>query len=325
MIILLLCWTFTIQQDVEWLEYFAGTGNLTRVMTAAQYKSFRFDILDNNRPANRRSNFMDLTEASGFALATLWLLRAVEDNFALHLGLKCSSFSKMNVGTSSRSACTSIGWEKFASVLIGNCLLERSCLLILLATALGGCWSLEQPGGALTEFYPTFRHTIQSIFQNGGPTAVQCVRWWMGHYNSSTPKRHYAYSNSTSVLKIDKGVLQGWKRKGKKKVTTAERYVDASGRKRYKGTSKLRGTEVYPMPFAREFCDLVEELKSNVQGKPQLPDPIPSALETFHHGFELANPELYRQVNLASVYNYLRRSKQLRIPHDWLPFMPEQL
>ena len=24
-------------------------------------------------------------------------------------------------------------------------------------------------------------------------------------------------------------------------------------------------------------------------GKPQLPDPIPSALETFHHGFELAN------------------------------------
>ena len=55
-------------QDVEWLEYFAGTGNLTRVMTAAQYKSFRFDILDNNRPANRRSNFMDLTEASGFAL-----------------------------------------------------------------------------------------------------------------------------------------------------------------------------------------------------------------------------------------------------------------
>ena len=55
-------------QDVEWLEYFAGTGNLTRVMTAAQYKGFRFDILDNNRPGNRRSNFMDLTESSGFAL-----------------------------------------------------------------------------------------------------------------------------------------------------------------------------------------------------------------------------------------------------------------
>ena len=53
-------------QDVEWLEFFAGTGNLTQVMMAAQYKSFRFDLMDNTRPANRRSNFMDLTEASGF-------------------------------------------------------------------------------------------------------------------------------------------------------------------------------------------------------------------------------------------------------------------
>ena len=79
------------------------------------------------------------------------------------------------------------------------------------------------------------------------------------------------------------------------------------------------------MQFAREFCDLVEELKSNVLGKPQLPDPVPPALETFHNGFEWANPELYRQVNLASVYNYLRRSKQLRIPHDWQPFLPEKL
>jgi len=78
----------------------------------------------------------------------------------------------------------------------------------------------------------------------------------MGHYNSSTPKRHYAYSNSTSVLKIDKGVLQGWKRKGKKKVTTAERYVDASGRKRYKGTSKLRGTETLDFNL-RHICGYI--------------------------------------------------------------------
>ena len=65
----------------------------------------------------------------------------------------------------------------------------------------------------------------------------------MGHYGSSTPKRHYAYSNSSSILKIDKGVLQGWKRKGKNKVATAKHYVDSSGRKRYQGTSQLRSTE----------------------------------------------------------------------------------
>jgi len=63
----------------------------------------------------------------------------------------------------------------------------------------------------------------------------------MGHYNSATPKRHYAYSNSKVIKKIDKGKLQGWR--GKTKVATAEHYVDGTGRKRYKGTSNLRGTE----------------------------------------------------------------------------------
>ena len=41
-----------------------------------------------------------------------------------------------------------------------------------LATCLGGVWSLEQPSGALTEYYPAFRETIKHIFSCGGPTAV---------------------------------------------------------------------------------------------------------------------------------------------------------
>ncbi len=77
----------------------------------------------------------------------------------------------------------------------------------------------------------------------------------MGHYKSPTPKRHYAYSNSKAIHKIDKGVLQGWK-SNQKKIVTAERYVDASGRKRYKGTSKLRGTE--PLDFRQnKFYDVL--------------------------------------------------------------------
>ena len=61
----------------------------------------------------------------------------------------------------------------------------RSCILILLATALGGIWSLEQPGGAITEYYPAFRLTLQHIFECGGPTAV---RAWIFEkvYNTST-------------------------------------------------------------------------------------------------------------------------------------------
>ena len=64
----------------------------------------------------------------------------------------------------------------------------------------------------------------------------------MGHYKSATPKRHYGYANTTAIHKIDKGVLQKWKSRGKK-VVTAERYVDKSGKARYKGTKSLRSTE----------------------------------------------------------------------------------
>lgn len=53
----------------------------------------------------------------------------------------------------------------------------RSCLLIYLATCLGGVWSLEQPAGALTEYYPAFRETIQNIFECGGPTAARAPFW----------------------------------------------------------------------------------------------------------------------------------------------------
>lgn len=134
-------------------------------MAAAQYRSIRFDLLDNDKPHHRRSNFMNLAHPSGFAflgwiwchkiyiymlwnnvseqlayccqtslpmkvvkprLATLFMLRTVEGDFGCHLGLKCSSFCKMNIGTSTRSACAAIGWEPYESVSLGNMLLERT-------------------------------------------------------------------------------------------------------------------------------------------------------------------------------------------------------
>lgn len=116
-------------------------------------KSARFDILDHQQGHQRKSNFMDLTHASGFLLltchgtyckiqlvnwrgqispmadlrlATLFMLRGIPDDFGSHFGLKCSSFTKMNVGTSCRSAATPIGFEGYKSVVVGNTLLERS-------------------------------------------------------------------------------------------------------------------------------------------------------------------------------------------------------
>lgn len=138
-------------QEIYWVEFFAGLGNLTTMMRASQYRSFRFDIEDHQQKPHRSSNFMDLTHASGFGflgfpvllffcnptfdrthhfcqprLAILALLRCIEQDFACHFGIKCSSFSKVNIGTSQRSACDAIGFTGYASVINGNILLERT-------------------------------------------------------------------------------------------------------------------------------------------------------------------------------------------------------
>lgn len=71
----------------------------------------------------------------------------------------CSSFSAVNVGTSKRSATTPLGDTNLSYMNLGNLLLSRTILLILLATCLGRTWVVEQPGGSLLPFYPGWEET----------------------------------------------------------------------------------------------------------------------------------------------------------------------
>lgn len=48
----------------------------------------------------------------------------------------------------------------------------RTCILALLATALGAVWTVEQPLGSVLEFYPAFRRLLSSVFACGGEYAV---------------------------------------------------------------------------------------------------------------------------------------------------------
>ena len=57
-------------------------------------------------------------------------------------------------------------------------LLCRTCALVLLCTALGGAWSLEQPSGSLLEYFPTWTYVVRKIFDNGGPEAVTSSFGW---------------------------------------------------------------------------------------------------------------------------------------------------
>lgn len=145
----------------------------------------------------------------------------------------------------------------------------------------------------------------------------------MGHYKADTPKRHYAYGNSKAIKKIDKGKLAGWKPKASK-VVTAQHYVDKSGKKRYKGTKQLRSTEIYPMPFAREYADLLEDMKRTRPKFPEAPQDVPPAVVTFQQ-LDCADPSIWRHAHLAETFNYIRKSRRLRIPAEWQHLIPDKL
>ena len=74
---------------------------------------------------------------------------------------------------------------------------------------------------------------------------VTRVSWWMAHYGGLSPKRHYAWSNSPAIKRLDKGRLQWKKLKATLPYTlkTVKKYVDSENRIKYHGTSQLRTTE----------------------------------------------------------------------------------
>lgn len=72
-------------------------------------------------------DFSMLASYSRLRTALSVVLRGdVDYGWLAHFALKCSSWTSVNSGTSSRSACSSVGNTEFASVREGNCLGSRS-------------------------------------------------------------------------------------------------------------------------------------------------------------------------------------------------------
>ncbi|CAE7458794.1 unnamed protein product [Symbiodinium sp. CCMP2592] len=166
--LLLLIFSYTedeLVQDYDCLEFYAGRARTTAAMRNKSLKAARFDKKYNAPDLRHRSNFMDL-------LACYFILRGRPENFFVMFAVMCSSFCKMNSGTSKRSKCNSLGYDAYVSVRTSNMLLERSVLLIYLVTGLGGTWFVEQPNQSVLEYYPSFRKMIMDLFNVRGRDAA---------------------------------------------------------------------------------------------------------------------------------------------------------
>jgi hypothetical protein len=60
-------------QEFDYLEYFAGAGEITKHMLASKYRAVRLDLLDFTPESPNTSNYMDLNQSAGYAF--LWMKR----------------------------------------------------------------------------------------------------------------------------------------------------------------------------------------------------------------------------------------------------------
>lgn len=68
----------------------------------------------------------------------------------------------------------------------------------------------------------------------------------MAHFGGSSPKRHKALSNTKWVEKFNRGKLnlKKFREDNPEALQTTERYRDAQGILRWKGTSSLKKTQI---------------------------------------------------------------------------------
>lgn len=134
-----------LQQEIEFVEFFAGDGNVTAAVRANGKVSASYDL--------RYGTGMDFTTEQGFANAIVLVLQLKAGGASI-LGPPCSSFVWMNSGTSRRSKVMPLGDQSQRSVRKANGIASRLALLVTVLHAAGAAFVMEQPQSSLLEYHP---------------------------------------------------------------------------------------------------------------------------------------------------------------------------
>ena len=128
-------------------------------------------------------------------------------------------------------------WNNQAHLYLSST--QRGCISSMPCTNSMG-WNMLGSQSHLPFQLKRIGQNIYSISYNRiGLAKVRRVSWWMGRYGANTPKRQWAWANSPAILRFD----IGW-RKMISKVATCVKYVNKEGKRCYKGSRQLKGTEI---------------------------------------------------------------------------------
>lgn len=108
--------------------------------------------------------------------------------YLFHPPIETTGPALRSMGSTHRSRAKPLGRSDSRAVLDGNLLCSRAVLLMVLCSALGIMWCLEQPLTSTMEYHPLFQRLLRLVH-------VRRLSFRMSLFGAPTPKPTILYSS----------------------------------------------------------------------------------------------------------------------------------
>jgi len=231
--------------NVDFAEFYAGMHEVTRAQRQAGRRAVAYEI-------NIAGDYMNILSNVGFALALHLMCRlnnvVVPVAANLHAPV-CSSWIFLSRGTTRRSLAFPAGDPRCKIVQEGNQMLARTMSLIMLSSALGLLWILEQPVTSLFQAHAGFQRFLKIV-----PTWRHHIR--MKNFGAPTDKETFLFCNFDFISDIDRFACPSAAHDDATPKEMVKRFVGGDGRMKVCGGRDLKSSQTYPAGFGQAIVSL---------------------------------------------------------------------
>jgi hypothetical protein len=240
------------QQDIDQTEFYAGVREVTKAAWRHKRTAWAFEKNDDEITSN-------MMTTNGFIHAAHMTMR-MKDIANGVLAPVCSSWTKLNKGTSCRSKDSPNGNTRLAYVREANCMVSRTMILVWMQSACKNFVVVEQPITSYMQYYGRFKEWMDAF----DVTRAYVNLEWFG---APHDKKIYLYSPYKWITEIVDFTTHdpGWSKKLKTQHEVSHNTVDKRGKKSYHGGKDLKQTQAYPRGFGEAIQKLFERHRPEVE------------------------------------------------------------
>ena len=236
--------SFSDETNIEFIEVFAGIGNVHRFMQENAYSSCAFDVIYD-------PIYQDIMGDVGFVTLLQWLRRLRFANGGTHWAPVCSTWIWVARHNCGRSGVNVLGCHPLPDcVSLANKQVSRVALCLLLVIALQCTFVLEQPSSSLLAMHPRML-LVKNILRRYDSWFH--IFTWLGAFGAETPKATRLFSNNAYVRSLHRTLSKPQKaalaQSRAQDTTSIGHERKAAGLSHVTGTAGLKPTQSYPAAY----------------------------------------------------------------------------